>query len=166
MYYITKEELENINRELVEIEFKLANLKKEKISRENTGFREVNSDLLLYNSEVTTLKVKLKELKNIIKTSTVVNNNDDNVIGIGTRFKATINFGDEEETSNYILTGKNYVYDPDYENISSASPLGKAVLNKKEKDSFKYNVDENIMYGVIDKIYSLKDTKKLEKIPE
>ena len=74
-------------------------------------------------------------------------------------YAATVNFFGEEETGTYMLAenceevdGKNI--------ISAASPLGQAVLGKKENDNFSYPVKDNIFNGVINKLHTKEAKEK------
>lgn len=82
-------------------------------------------------------------------------------IGIGTKFVVTSNTLDGKIiTKKYTLFGGVFMElnsDMEFVFVSVNSPFGKAVLDKKEKDTFSYvTPDKIVISGVIDEIVSEK----------
>ena len=121
------------------------------------GFTDLPDNTLAY--EINDIINKIHDLEFLLKTCTIVDDVSSDFIQIGSEFTATVNFFGEEETGTYMLAencekveGKNI--------ISAASPLGQAVLGKKENDNFSYPVKDNIFNGVINKLHTKEAKEK------
>lgn len=100
----------------------------------------------------TELENKMRNLKNI----KIIDSNKDNS-------KVTINkyidilFDDGDEVQTFYLTGATTSkFENEIMSITINSPLGKAIYNKKINDSFTYNIDDDIINGIIKNIYDKK----------
>lgn len=125
------------------------------------GFGDVNTGVSAY--DVADIIRKMGELESIIDSATIVENIDSETIQIGSRFTATINFWGEDETVDYVLSESHENFDSeDVMVITDKSPLGKAVLGKKENDEFTYRGPEKEFRGVINKV-NIKGSKTIVK---
>lgn len=137
----------------------LREIKKDDVVNANyttEGFTDLPDHSLAY--EINDIINKIHDLEYLLKTCTIIDDVSSDFIQIGSEFTATVNFFGEEETGTYLLAetiekveGKNI--------ISAASPLGQAVLGKKENDNFSYPVKNNVFSGVINKLH-MKDSKE------
>jgi transcription elongation factor GreA len=83
-------------------------------------------------------EARIEELTSIIKNSEVKKvNKSDRSVGIGE--KVTIESTSNKEKSVYTIVGENQS-DPSEGKISIKSPIGSAVLGKKEGDKFKVDL--------------------------
>ena len=125
------------------------------------GFDDINTSVSAY--EVQDIIEKMKKLDEIIKSATIIEICDSETIQIGSKFTATINFDGKDETQDYILCEMHETIDvKGLTIITDKSPLGKAVLGKKENDSFSYAGPSKTFNGVINKIHT-KDAKTMVK---
>lgn len=125
------------------------------------GFDDINTSVSAY--EVQDIIEKMKKLDEIIKSATIIEICDSETIQIGSKFTATINFDGKDKTQDYILCEMYETIDDEAVTIiTDKSPLGKAVLGKKENDSFSYAGPSQTFNGVINKIHT-KDAKTMVK---
>lgn len=125
------------------------------------GFDDINTSVSAY--EVQDIIRRMSELEAIIKSATIIEIGDSETIQIGSKFTATINFDGKDETQDYILCEMHETIDvKGLTIITDKSPLGKAVLGKKENDSFSYAGPSQTINCVINKIHT-KDAKTMVK---
>lgn len=155
-----RETLEQLKVQYQEkVEEKASNARNSHIGTD--GFDDINTSVSAY--EVQDIIRRMNELETIINSAIIIEIGDSETIQIGSKFTATINFWGEEETQDYILCEMHEtIDDEDVMIITDKSPLGKAVLGKKENDSFSYAGPSKTFNGVINKIHT-KDAKTMVK---
>lgn len=87
----------------------------------------------------------------LIEAVTLTSNNDD-VIGLGSKFSATIEDDFETTTEDYLISDSN-IKVPGFVAITSDSPFAKAVMGKRANDNFAYNVKDYKVKGLINQVY-------------
>lgn len=98
---------------------------------------------------------EIKELRSTLRMARVVSEYDESKIDIGTRFSATLDFGnDDHSTEKYILV--DAIHTTEIEGliqVQVASPFGKAVYHKGLNEEFSYTTPRGkLVNGVIEKI--------------
>ena len=92
-----------------------------------------------------------KITKEIMLAATLSTNNSD-VIGLGSKFSATVNFFGKLEVEDYLISDSDLKV-PGYMIITTTTPIAQAVMGLKENDVFSYYVNGNIFNGIVNKIY-------------
>lgn len=126
-------------------------------------FEQMNQQLKKLEEKITRLnnknekielQVEIDKLKGIINNAVIIENYNENVIEIGTRFEATVNYGNEKETDEYILIQSREGYKDEKNAILAmiSTPFGSAVLGRTVGSEFEYNAHGQIFKGVINKI--------------
>ncbi|MBE6144229.1 MAG: hypothetical protein E7169_01495 [Firmicutes bacterium] len=118
-------------------------------------------------SQLGRLKKEMEELDSILGDSEIVTEYNANQIDIGTRFVASLDFGNGEVvTDHYILVSKGFSkVDEDIYYITLDSPTGRAVYGKKVNEVICYTTPTNqIVGGIIEEIAPSRDydAKKTE----
>lgn len=117
------------------------------------------------------LNCRNAEIKRLLDNTIMVTRYNENEIAIGTKFVATIDFGDEgQETKEYLLVHTKVSTESLHNGntITTESPIGRAVIGLKVGDEFTYLAGEKpptIMKGIIDSIYSKKEIKEGRDVP-
>lgn len=142
---LTKEQLEIIKAKIEELESDIDSLEKD--ASENYAIRLVKT-------------AELKDLNKMILEAVTLTINNEEVIGLGSKFSASFYFPDEEpEAADYLLCEKN-IKVPGYTVVTSNSPFGKAVIGKKENEKISYFANGIKLDVIVNKIYN---DKKLEQ---
>ncbi len=151
------EQVTKLNESLEQLAIKYKKLleaKKSDVKNGNytsEGFTDLPDNEL--SSEINSTIMQIRELESILKTCTVIGEVACDTIVLGSEFTVTVNFFGEEETGTYLLAEKGVKIDGKNV-ISKASPLGEAVLGKRENESFSYPVQNDVFSGVINKIHT------------
>lgn len=141
MSNLTKEQLELLKNKIEELENDIASL--ERNAEENYTIRLAKTK-------------ELKELNKMILEAVTLAVNTEEVIGLGSRFSASIYYLDEgAETEDYLISDVN-IRVPGFMVITPNTPFGKAVMGKKEKEEFNYTVNGTNIHGKIEEIYKEK----------
>ena len=141
----TEEQLNEIKNKMVELEERLKNLDK----FETESLRE----RMLIGRE-------LNELSVLLLGEPIKENNSD-VIGIGSKFNMTLKSeGYIEDTDDYMISESSFKA-PGFFTVTTATPLGMAVMGKREGDEFEYTSNGILNKGTINKRY--KNTKELPR---
>lgn len=113
------------------------------------------------------LTEQLKNAKKNLMMDKTLESTNKKVIGIGSKFRATIDFKEVGETCNYFISDSD-VRVSGYMTIPSKAPLALAVVGLSTNDKFSYDVNNHIYTGTVDEVY-IEDviekpkTMKLEK---
>jgi len=137
--YITEEELENLKKELAELEGpktkEIAELIKHSASfgdlKENFAYHEAKEKQAF-------LQGKILELKNRIRNAKIIKKQKSDKIEIGS--KVTLKINEEKQTFTIVNPSQA---DPLKGKISYQSPLGKSLINRKKGEKFKTKIGEN-----------------------
>ena len=161
MYKFLPEQIENLREQLQAKTLKLEginNIRKQNYSEMKTGNGQETSfpvdNSLLGNFVVNTNA--LNDIKNKLLNCEVIEPNNSDEIGIGSTIKISLFFDEDEERETFTLVETRLPKDP-ANFISINSPLGKAIVAKKQGDSFKYVVENRIFSGRIDEIVKTKE---------
>lgn len=119
------------------------------------AFNKMNGNKTINSSSF--LKAINDEVSRNENVYEVVSSNSD-TIEVGSKFNATIDFYGKE-TNNYILSDIDIPVEG-YIVITPSAPIAKAVMGKKENDSFSYDVNSHIINGTINKIIKPKVKSK------
>lgn len=93
-----------------------------------------NAAYKVARQELSGIDSRLRYLEKIIRLSRIVESNSKDQIGIGNRVKLNGETGDME----YTIVG-GFESDPARAKISHISPIGKALIGKKQGDEIKVN---------------------------
>ncbi len=133
-YYLTQEGKEKLQSELEELE----GPKRQEIARRlksaiEMGDLSENADYINAKEDQGFIEGKIQELKHILHHATVVEKREDGLetVGVGTTVTVKEN-GHSPET--YYMVGSKEA-DPIENKISHASPIGKALMDRKEGDN-------------------------------
>jgi len=146
--YLTREEYENLKKELKYLKEVVRKEVAEKI-REAVSFGDI-SENAAYDAATEmkiNLELKIKELEKMLDEAVIVTRKSDKFILPGTSFEA-LNL---ETNKKYVFTLVGYgSVDPLQGKISTESPLGKAFLHKKPNDVVEVEVNgKKIRYKVL-----------------
>lgn len=157
------EQIENLKQQLEVKTSKLdainAIRKSNYLERKNGQANEFYSQIdhsLLGNFIMTTSA--LNEIKTQLLNCEIIEPNNSDEIGIGSTFEVSSEFDGEELKEVFILVETRLAGDPS-NFVSIVSPLGKAVVGKKQGDNFRYVVENSIFTGRINEIIKTQDNK-------
>lgn len=162
---ILVEQEEYIKNEIERLKKKTAHLQEECVSNLTGKFQEMKTS----GGSILAEQQRINILQNILRSSSVVTEFNNEQIDIGTLF--TVKFADSEELSEFTMIDSNlegkFTTSNGY--ITKNSPLGQAVYLKSSSSSFSYQVeDQDMIVGEIVEIISkenvIKKPKK-EKLP-
>lgn len=120
-----------------------------------------NYDNLEFKYEVDRILKNIKEIRTILGSCVEIEDVDSDIITIGSRFTATIDFDGEKETDNYILLDNHTFKESGVCIVTTSSPFGKSIIGKKVDDTFSYDINGMTINGQIDSINKAKvKTKK------
>lgn len=118
--------------------------------------KELN--LGLDTSLLGTLSVAIKEYKDAkekLESYELLEPNNSDIIGLGSTFELTMNYGELEETEVFTLVETHNTND-DHNFISISSPLGNAVNGHIVGDSISYMVEKRMITGTVTNIIKQK----------
>jgi len=146
--YLTQEGLDKLKEEL----FYLKNTKRKEIAQklkkaisfgdlsENAAYSEAKDDQAF-------LEGRILELKNIIASARLINNEKSEKVRIGSR--VTIKLSNEEKELEFLVVDESEA-EPSKMKISFKSPLGAALLGQKEGEEIKIDINgEKIKYVIV-----------------
>ena len=147
--YITKEGLEKIKEKLRYLEGTKRKEIAEKLGQEiEAGDLSENAQYHELKRQQSFLEGKILELKEIVKKATIIDDRAGNdVVRVGSTVSVILD-GEEEK---FKIVGPTEI-DPLDGKISYQSPLGKALLGKREKESFEFEGPGKKIKGKILKI--------------
>lgn len=90
-----------------------------------------NADYDAARTEQAEVEGRIKELEFMLANATIIEKQDSHVIGLGST--VTVSYVDDEEEEVYSIVGRMEA-DPFENKISNESPIGKAIIGKKEGD--------------------------------
>ena len=90
-----------------------------------------NADYDAARNDQAELESRIKELEYMIEHATIIEENDDGKVGIGST--VVVSYVDDDEEEEYKIVG-SLEANPFENRISNESPIGKAVLHKKVGD--------------------------------
>ncbi len=102
---------------------------------------------------------ELNDIKKKLLNCVIIEPNNSDEIGIGSTFEISLFFDGEEEKSTFTLVETRLSKDP-INYISISSPLGNAIIGKKQGDDFKYFVENSIISGRIDEVIKTNEKVK------
>jgi len=130
-YYLTEEGKEKLQKQLEELE----GPKRDEIARRlksaiEMGDLSENADYISAKEDQGFIEGKIQEIKHILHNATVVekNENGSDVVGVGST--VTVQEDGHPPETYYVVGSKEA--DPIENKISHASPIGKALMDKKE----------------------------------
>ena len=106
-----------------------------------------NAAYKVARQELSGIDSRLRYLEKIIRLSRIVESNSKDQIEIGNRVKLNGEMGDME----YTIVG-GFESDPSKGKISHISPIGKALIGRKQGDEIKVNTPQGIKYYRISSI--------------
>lgn len=133
-YYLTEEGKEKLQQELEELE----GPKREEIARRlksaiEMGDLSENADYISAKEDQGFIEGKIQELKHILHNATIVDKNDNGLDTVGVGSTVTVQEGDRSPETFHVVGSKEA--EPTENKISHASPIGKALINRKEGDA-------------------------------
>ena len=145
----------DINKMKQEIEYRETTKRNELLEAVNEarsfGDLSENAEYKIAKQERNRNESRIRHLKNMIKTATVITDNSkDDEVGLSDTVTLYIEEDDEVETYTIVT---NIRIDSSGEYISLESPMARAIMGKKEGDRVKINVNPEYSYfAVIRKI--------------
>lgn len=163
MYKFLPEQIENLKQQLETKSTKLDAInaiRKSNFLERKSG----QTDELLFQTDHSLLgnfimtTSALNEIKKQLLNCEIIEPNNSDEIGIGSNFEISSDFDGKELTEVFTLVETRLAGDPS-NYISVSSPLGKAVIGKKEGDTFRYVVENSIFTGKINQIIKTQENK-------
>lgn len=148
--HLTKEGLEDLKKELEEIlNHKLPQAtERVRLAREQGDLAE-NSEYHAAREDLNFIQGRVEELEALIAKATIVKKAVGRKVSIGSKVTVTSHTGDNH---TFHIVGK-YEADPADKKISDESPLGLALLGKKEGEKVEYEAPVGKILYTIDKIH-------------
>lgn len=153
IFYVTKEKLSDLQKEYDQ----LVALEHQKLSTQEAPrmleSEDINPEFVSYQEEVTSLRDRIEELKNIIEHHQIIKNPpkaEQDAVGVG----ATVKMDVGGEKAEFMITG-TLEADPVVGKISNESPVGKALLGKKIGDEVIVDSPEKTKYKIKDIRYEV-----------
>lgn len=91
-----------------------------------------NADYDAARTEQAEVEGRIKELEFMLANATIIEKNNSHLVDVGST--VTIKYVDDDEEEVYHIVGRMEA-DPFENKISNESPIGKAIINKKEGDT-------------------------------
>lgn len=139
-YKLTKKGLEELKNELetLKTDERERNLEALKDARAQGDLSE-NADYDAAREEQARIEKRIKELENFIKHAEIIKEDQSNKVNIGKRVVLQIN---GQDPKLYTIVG-TLEADPLNSRISNESPVGKAVIGKKQGERVMFKTDAN-----------------------
>jgi len=133
-YYLTEEGKEKLQKELAELE----GPKRDEIARRlksaiEMGDLSENADYISAKEDQSFIEGKIQELKHILHNATIVGKNENGRDTVGVGSTVTIQEDGQSPETFHVVGSKEA--DPTANKISHASPIGKALIDKKEGET-------------------------------
>ncbi len=90
-----------------------------------------NADYDAARNKQAEIEARIKEVEYMLENAKIIENTGSHVVGLGSN--VDILYVDDEEEETYTIVGSTEA-DPFENKISNESPIGKAIINKKEGD--------------------------------
>ncbi len=90
-----------------------------------------NADYDAARNEQAEVENRIKEIEYMLANAKIIEKNDSHIVGLGS--SVTILYVEDNEEENYSIVGSMEA-DPFENKISNESPIGKAIIGKKEGD--------------------------------
>lgn len=146
-FYLTEQGLKTAEKELE----KFKELRKIKLGKETPSVlysEELNTEFISFKEELDYLDAKIEELEYILKNYEIIkpSNSSENgkIVDLGCRVKLVEASGEEDE---FLVVG-TLEANPSLGHISNESPIGKALLGKKEGDEVVINSPNKLVYKI------------------
>jgi len=144
-FYLTKEGLEQVKKEYEELK-KLRDSKFKDDVPNPFESEDLNPDYTAFQEDVTLIESRLAELEMILHHASLIKprkNSGDKIVDLGTRIDLTVN-GTRAE---YAIVG-TLEADPVAGKISNESPVGRALIGKKEGDEVIIDSPKKTTYKI------------------
>ena len=153
---LTKVDIKKMQDEINERKARNASLRENIRAARELGDLSENDEYRTAKREFSRNNSRIEYLENMIATAIVISDDSDSD-SVGLFDRVTLYYEDDEETSviRLVTTLRNDVFTG---NISKESPLGKAIMGKKEGDRVLVKVNDRVSYYVV--------IKKIEKSDE
>jgi transcription elongation factor GreA len=137
---LTQEGYAEIEKELKELEeIKLPDVIKRVENARSYGDLSENAEYHSAKEDQELIETRIMDLKAVLLNSTIIKHTSkSSAVGMGSQVIVTVHSGKSKKKMTFHIVGE-FEADPQTGKISSVSPLGKALLNKKKGD--KVNVD-------------------------
>ena len=127
--YLTKEELDEIKKELDELKL----VKRPEVisalkDARAQGDLSENAEYDAARTEQAIVEARIKDLEVMVENAVVITKADTDKVAIGA--KVTIEYVGDDDTEEYSIVGSQEA-DPFTNKISNESPIAKAIMNKK-----------------------------------
>lgn len=158
---LTKVDIKKMQDEIDERKAANASLRENIRAARELGDLSENDEYRTAKREFSRNNSRIAYLENMIATAVVISD-DSAEDAVGLFDKVTLYYEDEDETSEIrlVTTLRNDVFTG---NISKESPLGKAIMGKKEGDRVLVRVSDKVSYHVI--IKAIEKSKEDPDLP-
>jgi len=149
---LTREGFEEIEKELKELEeVKLPAVILRVETARGYGDLSENAEYHSAKEDQELIETRIADLKAVLFNSTIIKpTTKTNTIGMGSKVVVAIKSGTSRRKMSLSIVGE-FEADPKEGKISSVSPLGKALLNKKKDDAFEVETPSGTMkYEVVE----------------
>jgi len=145
-HYITSKRLKEIKKEYDE----LLSLEHAKIKNDSPKFlesEEISSDYLIYQEDISFLQARITELEEVLNNHEIIKlppKNRQKEVGLGSKVKVKV----DGETDEFMILG-TLEANPSLGIISNESPVGKALIGKKEGEEVEINSPISVSYKIL-----------------
>ncbi len=143
-YYLTKEGLERIKNEYEELKKERRKRLKEE-APDAFHSEEVNPEYLSFQKEMSLLESKITKLEEVLHNGEIIKAPQKNSKEVQLGAKVTVEAGGKVD--EFVLVGTMEA-DPSYGKISDESPVGRALIGKKEGEEVIVSSKVKIVYKI------------------
>ena len=142
---LTQEGYDEIVKELKELEeVKLPEVIKRVETARGYGDLSENAEYHSAKEDQELTETRIAELKTILQNATIVNHtHKTSAVGIGSKVSVQVSTAKSKKKKEFVIVGE-FEADPKVGKISSVSPIGKALMNKKKSDAVKVETPAGI----------------------
>jgi len=151
-FYLTKEGLESLKKELDELlNKKRPQLVKRVAEARNKGDLSENTEYTAAREDLSMLDGKIEELETIVSRAKLIEKNENGAcekVSLGCKVTVKV----DKQTREFHVVGE-WEADPANKKISHSSPLGQALLGKKKGEEVEVEAPAGKIVYTIKKIY-------------
>ncbi len=143
-YYLTKEGLERIKKEQEELKAKRREKLKEE-APETTHTEDPDPEYLTFRKDLAVLEEKITKVESVLRNAEIIKSPSKDCKDIQLGAEVVIEANGQED--KFILVGTMEA-DPIFGKISDESPVGRALLGKKEGEEVRVSSKIEVIYKI------------------
>ena len=145
-HYITKKRLQDIKKEYKELLY-LEHVKTRNEAPKFLESEEVSSDYLIYQEDISFLRARITELEEVLNNHEMIklpSKDKRKEINLGAKVKVKV----DGETDEFMILG-TLEANPSLGIISNESPVGRALIGKREGEEVQISSPINVTYKIL-----------------